>query len=432
MAREMYNIENRIKSILSSPIKIVAIYLFATIYLFFCGPNKYILFHQNLTLLFLVSATSLLVLGFYADLLFFRLDSNYVIQEKNNDVLKKYFYVIVIPVLILYILMYFSRTNETSISLQNFANLGEAYRARFEKTKVLWIERLLVIFSPLFTVFIPYCSLVWYKVNLIKKSIIFLTIVFSIYVDMVQGINKGLADLVIYLLCLRLQSISRICIINQTMMKDFTRKFISFILGLILGTSIIFIFFSMTISSRLNYNADNLSENAKIFSDYLTQGYQPLDWSFRHDFTTTYGLGHSMYLLDASRGYSSDKLLFERSYIGKNYNTYDYDYHLRWSTLYVWFANDISFIGVLPLMFLLGWFFSKSWKTAVFTNELSSVTVSCLLFQLILYIPANNQIFQLETNLLGSWSWIIYWIISHRSLKGAHTVIINKEIKTNV
>ena len=90
---------------------------------------------------------------------------------------------------------------------------------------------------------------------------------------------------------------------------------------------------------------------------------------------------------------------------------------MQWSTFYTWVASDISFIGVLILMFIIGYLLARTWKRAKDKNDYISLVVFVQLMLLCFYLPANNQLFQSYEGLFGNMSWLMIWLLSIKKMK---------------
>lgn len=134
---------------------------------------------------------------------------------------------------------------------------------------------------------------------------------------------------------------------------------------------------------------DSYCRFASMFSVYLTQGYYGMSLSLGVDFETTYGIGHSRFLLEAVHEHLGVDLS-AKTYQAKINHLWNAG---QWSSAYSQWANDVSFWGVIIVMFALGYFCCGVWLSALTAGDAVSVTLIPLLAILILFIPANNQIF---------------------------------------
>jgi hypothetical protein len=71
-----------------------------------------------------------------------------------------------------------------------------------------------------------------------------------------------------------------------------------------------------------------------------------------------------------------------------------------------WFASDLSYFGVILFMFFIGFLFARTWIRAITHVDILSYALLGQLFILLLYLPANNQIFMQRQGL-----WIILTLL---------------------
>ena len=64
----------------------------------------------------------------------------------------------------------------------------------------------------------------------------------------------------------------------------------------------------------------------------------------------------------------------------------------RWHTIYTHFANDVGFIGVGFVLFVIGATFAFTWKLALFQKNIyASILIPIYSFMFV-FFPANNQV----------------------------------------
>ncbi|MDP2782152.1 hypothetical protein [Devosia sp.] len=136
-------------------------------------------------------------------------------------------------------------------------------------------------------------------------------------------------------------------------------------------------------------------ELLSIGTIYLTQGYYGMSLSADIPFETTYGLGHSKFIIDALRNYL-DVDLGPRTFQQKIDDRWSAE--AQWHSAYSQWANDVGFLGVALVMFAVGFYVCAIWTSALTTHNMAAVCNIPVLAILIFFIPANNQVFnQLES-----------------------------------
>ena len=131
------------------------------------------------------------------------------------------------------------------------------------------------------------------------------------------------------------------------------------------------------------------------FSNYLVQGYYGFSQSLKMDFTSTLGFGNSQFLTRQVEWLT-----------GYDLSIYTYQHKIdavwgetaQWHSVYSQIANDVHFIGVALWNFVMGFYLAKLWKSFLDENNIYSKLLLPLFAMLIIFTPANNQVFgYLET-----------------------------------
>ena len=123
---------------------------------------------------------------------------------------------------------------------------------------------------------------------------------------------------------------------------------------------------------------------------YLVQGYYGFSLIFDVDWSWTYGFGNSEFLqrqFQLLSGVDISGLTYQAkvdSFWGKS---------AQWHSFYSQIANDVGILGLIPFMGLLGYYISYTWHRAVYRNNFYSAALLPIFAILVIFIPANNQIF---------------------------------------
>ncbi|HEY4317556.1 MAG TPA: hypothetical protein VGN04_08135 [Herbaspirillum sp.] len=142
---------------------------------------------------------------------------------------------------------------------------------------------------------------------------------------------------------------------------------------------------------------------------YLTQGYYGMSLSVDIPLQTTYGLGNSKFIVDALLKYQGIDLAprtFQQKINGQWSATG------QWHSAYSQWANDVGFPGVAFVMLVLGFYACAIWSSALATHNAIAVCSIPLLATLIIFIPANNQVFNIFESLASFIVLFIAWVIS--------------------
>lgn len=285
----------------------------------------------------------------------------------------------------------------------------------FQSTKLITV--FFACFSFVYTSLMPIGIFLWKKFKIQYKLwyIILVFFYFGTYIGI--GTNKGIFNVMITITV----SLTLYYFINKDLFNELikNKKIIIPLLALVTFTVL---FFGWTMYSRNNthsINPDNststdLDDKSNIFQDldeyintliyriddYLTQGYYGMSLALDEPFTTTYGIGHSDFLK------SNFKSLFgidvqERTY---QYKTNDeWDSQTKWHSFYGYWANDISFYGVILLMFIIGVYTAILWKDIIINKNLIAFSLFPLFMIMFFNMPGNNMIFTSMQHFCAFW-----------------------------
>ncbi len=156
-----------------------------------------------------------------------------------------------------------------------------------------------------------------------------------------------------------------------------------------------------------------------VISSYMTQGYYGLSLAMCEPFSSTFGIGNSLFLTS----------LFERLFgvtdiVGLTYpgkiEYMGWDRLVNWHSFYTWIASDVSFYGVPFVMILVGWMLAVSWIGASCCGDPYSTGMFTLMVMLVVYIPANNQVFAFYHTWCAFWGLFCVWALKRFSLRIRH------------
>lgn len=150
---------------------------------------------------------------------------------------------------------------------------------------------------------------------------------------------------------------------------------------------------------------------ATILSGYLSQGYYGLSLCLQLPFQWTYGVGSSYALTKILEkvGFPST---YERTYLYRMSETFGRDGLSSWNTIFPWLASDYTWVGALVFFFLVGYLLARVWKEVLENDNIISYLMLVNLIVLILFVPANNQLFHGYDSFVASWTLLVLWIAS--------------------
>ncbi len=142
---------------------------------------------------------------------------------------------------------------------------------------------------------------------------------------------------------------------------------------------------------------------------YICQGYYGMSLAINKGFTSTYGIGHSFFLA------TSFDNMFGTSIIDHTYQEKITDLWSRtvnWHSFYSQMANDVSFYGVIIIMFLLGIIIAKVWRDIIDANNPIAKLFMVVLIPVFIFMPMNNQMGNLYGTFFSFWELFFIWIIT--------------------
>lgn len=391
------------------PIKILLIFLVFTEILFFIGPIRYDIPNPLIMVLYFIVLNLSLYWGYKFGLNKTRCTSFSI----KVDFIKIF--------LILGLLLNIENLNITwathgmSFSFENlmFAliNPGEAYSA--EATRPIDSNIITGIFlAPLRWAVMSLGIYYWNRLSKPYKLIVILTFIIYILTWLGIGTRKGLMDLII---------ISYFCIVavnfSLVSRSNSNKKLKFFAISALIFFLIFFIYSNASraglnsindISQMLNrehrelyikYCSPNTLSVLSEVTNYLCQGYYALSKGLSEIgiIPPTIG-GSSMAMwnyLDRFFGYNP----MPDTYMGLLESTYGIDSYVNWHSIYLWIANDVTFIFVPLVIFFIGLYFGRVWKDALNAANPWAFPVLGYMTIMVFYFFANNQVlsFSLES-----------------------------------
>jgi hypothetical protein len=243
----------------------------------------------------------------------------------------------------------------------------------------------------------------WRDMNRFKKYLFIIFVLMEIFYWMGRGTNFGVISMITTLV---FSLMYKFKVIKLTLTQIIKSSLV--IIFLLIGSVAIFSFNmnGRRNGSTLNYEQFNLetssvNEYDVIFSIipkplhdtymyvvyYLSQGYYHTCLAFDLDFKSTYFLGNNPALISLVSIFNVD--------VSKD--TYVYrlrekgvDPQVNWHSAYTWYANDVSFLGVPFLLFIIGYLFGFSWNLSLNGNDFLSKLIFIIFGNMLLYLFANN------------------------------------------
>lgn len=408
------------------PIILVEIYLNGTVALFAFGPNPFFIVDGTRLYVFLFFAHAALFLGYLSGA--FRRTGGITRGHWKSEAVK-WLAVAVALELILFFPTLQTRTGTLIPDiLGSLANPGDAYGRSQEIRLATFpiVEYLRVLAGPLLILTIPFTAFYWSILGRRLRLLAAGAVAAQIVMYVCMGTNKVLADVLILVpsmvVAAHFAGLTRL------------RRVHLLIAAVVLVTAfgLFFSFFSQTQQTRSGaalssadfespplglpalepYFArmpDPVQRGVYGLSFYLTHGYFALYLSLDLPWIPTYGLGNSMFL------YRQVEKVFEGWEISKlpypvRLESYGWNAYQNWSTIYTWLASDVSFPGVIVLVFLIGHLFAKAWLDATWARDPVAVSMLGQFVIMIAYFSANNQCLQSGEGFSAFWATLVLWM----------------------
>jgi len=345
---------------------------------------------------------------------------------KNNPLI--FYYVILLLAVFSNLVFYKNVMLDDNISLSGIFNSildglkdpEAAYSSRMDRFSLYQGNKLFNVFyffiafsRLLLTAMIP---IYWDKLSAAVKLLSLAVASFQVLVGLAAGLNKPIFDFFFFFTT----SLVLFFVLNYINFGVFFfRKRLLFVCVAAFAVPLFFVIFGMFMSSRGGgysyfYNTSPLGD-IFISNDsyligaffgksleyifnwltyYLVQGYYGFSLSIGYDFDSTFGFGNSPFLLRQLEfvvGESLSHLTFQEKISDI------WDSQAQWHSFYAHIANDVHFIGVVFVMFFLGFYLARVWLSALDDNIYAKLLIP-LVALIFLFIPANNQVFgYLET-----------------------------------
>ena len=380
-----------------TPIKIIMPYWIFCLLFYAFGPFKWVTYHPfvfwTLNILFLV----LFAIGWFGgmhlkSLNIYRWDKydprdERLLKDLNSKIIINFIY----EVINLFRTFSFSSFDVSGLIkrlIYGIQNMGDSYNS-FQDS--IMLNSVNVVGGSLVTMFnivweffafsTVLLSILYYKrLNIINKILTGTTLVLIIIGYVARGTNIGVFRIILAFLCfLYIGYMKR-------EREESRRKKIStgkIMMISIVGIVIVVQLFDKIMQSRgginlwetnyYNIGGIGINKNSIFFkvipsgfhqlmvalAGYLTQGFYGMSLTLRVAWKPMFGLGSSMGLQNLLIGVFPK--VSEQTY-QKRIEIYGWDSYVQWHTMYSWIANDVSYIGVIFVMAILGILFAKVYK----------------------------------------------------------------------
>jgi hypothetical protein len=442
MEREK-NVESKMnikRNILIFPLIMVQIYLVGVIFLYVLGPWEWPTHKPALFYLLIFLYQLFFGLGY---LLSINKSKRSVRNLKPKSVDR--FLAIMIIINFIYVIFNFLHTvglNSFSISniidafVNGILNPSVQYKMKFSADKFggSYFTYFSVLMAPVMWSVFPLSIYNFKRLKLSYKLIVLISLFFELARWIATGTSKGIIDVILIILVVTVvKYMKKRALDNRNRIFDFKKyRFRILVLSLIV---VGVFFFSNNVGDRVNQNWSNyIISNGNVninvdaplmkitpnsmkptliyLTSYLTQGYYAFSMSLDLDYYPMLGVGNSMFLME-NFNEIFDLNLYEKTYQNRM-SVFGWHPFVNWHSFYVWVANDVHYIGVILVMFLIGYLLGSVYKNVILYDDPIALVLLCLTTIMIIYIPANNQLLSYPTTFMAFWITLIYWNVRKR------------------
>ena len=305
---------------------------------------------------------------------------------------------------------------------------GIAYKASLDvrEAETGVVEYARILLGPILVLSLPLTFFAFGQLTPLQRILGISAMLSTVLLFIAMGTNKAIADTVLLIPWVvwagHLSSVSRVT----------KRMGLLFALITLAGFCGFIVFFAKTAAGRAgsiavagnlpttgayvdteNLLTKNLPEPAVVgayaFTHYLSSGYYAVYLSLKVPFVPTFGVGNSMFLYRQAARALGDKSILRKPYPIR-IERYGWDAYGLWSSIYPWLASDVSFPGVILLVFLVGRLFAMSWLDTLIGKNPLAVVVFAQFIIMLFYFPANNQLMQSGADFTGFWVTLAAWL----------------------
>jgi hypothetical protein len=289
------------------------------------------------------------------------------------------------------------------------------------------------IFAPFVFCVIPFAILKWKELQKLDVLLLITHIGAILVFSLMRGTDRETGDLLVYVMMASIVVVARLAVKYGRFPFKISRVVaILFLLSAVfiftltlfierkesrMGGAESFCIAKGVVCSERDARETELFKGSafafEMLTAYVSQGYYGLSLALKEDFTSTYGLGHSSFIMSAYTKYFDDSI-YKRSYLYK-VSQAGWNDKAQWSSMFPWIANDVGFPSIPVLMVVFGFFWGSSWKSAVVYNSDVGTLVFLFLSLAVFYMPANNQLTQALDSYYAFLFWFFIWLFTSKN-----------------
>lgn len=400
---------------LLKPLVIFELYLVSTIVLFEFGPIKFPTNNKRTLYLFLFLYHLFFIIGYIIIPKKFKFRDNNIMNRINMNFCKYKNFIIssLLLLVIFYSTMSIIRISG-GISFMNlvdkifysFSNFADVYKENMSNnygSSIITSSSTLL--SSVYYMGIPLAVYFHKDLRIYNKILLYIAIFFEGSSYIIKGTNIGMFNLAIIIATVILikpdikfkkMPVKKILIYGVVPFL-----FISYFINVTSsrmggGINLPSTLFNIPIDHNnfiFKFLPQELWYGVVMIISYISQGYYGMSLAFDYSFNPTFGFGSGYFMIENFSGIL-DVDIFSNTYQSKM--SYVWDSRINWHTAYTWFANDVSFIGVIFIMILLGAFLYFIINDAKKGN-IFAISLLPLYTIMTIFLSANNVILSTPT-----------------------------------
>lgn len=386
-----------------APIIILMSWLLTTLFFFYFGPYKYQLKSPWIFNSYIFAIHVAIMMGYIVGQRSLGRELNLKLNHKRLiEFLIRFSLVYTFFVLIA------TKGGDVGRVGQAVDNPAEAYLEGSTKAAPTIFSYLNIFIAPIITLAITNAIFIWKKISALDRVFVIVYVIITILAAVGSSVRSGLVAIIISIF-----SAYMLGILKGYFKFGIKQKLFSFIVI----TTLLLGFF--TYSANLVENrgttlivnpltGEGPNENFilyKILPEkwnlsvtglgfYLSHSYYRLNMAMNMPFKGLgFGLTNSYFVMSNVTALTGWSGLEDISYGLRMDKESDYGiFGVYWATFYTWIASDFGFVGTIPIVFFISYFFSLSLKDSLVDNNPFAITTFCNLFGFIYSFPTVNSL----------------------------------------
>ena len=419
----IYILQHRSDKVQFLPIVILMIYLLSFIFFFEFGPYSYPVKNKNLLYFYLGGVHLALFMGYIKGIKVRMLD--HIRKYKVKEILN--FFMIGSALYLLVNLPFFisSIPNIFSVIHGNVSTVRNAYLMRGGQWKD-YISIFLFFFNNTFLILTIYY---WESTNFLVRCFFIIDFIFNLLSSIAIAGRSGTFGALILI------TFSFIAAYFSENLKKSVYKFL-------LISSLLFAFFLLysnfialtrtpdsTFAVQSTIPGVELNKDSILFR-VIPKFFQPLTFTGIQYFSGGYyGLSLCLEKPFVGIAFGAGQSIFLTRNFARFFN-FDYIYHLSypfrlllednfppsiWVTAYPWIASDVTFIGSIFVLFILGYLLALAWKDVLIKHNPFAVVAFVTLSTAIIFLPMGSAT-QAGSEFVNFYTVLIVWWVTRTRL----------------